>query len=111
MPPDCRQFVDDFHKFTTVSEKILFGIPFHRIWRNKTWRDFIEGLGGFMSYAMLQVKQTMKEIEQQSGTGAKQPELGMNFLTYMICSGKMTEQELAVHAIDLLTAGVDSVSE
>ncbi len=37
-------------------------------------------------------------------------ELGTDFLTYMIHSGKMGVHDIVVNAIDLLTAAVDTVS-
>lgn len=68
-----------------------------------------------MSYAKEQVEQKLQEVKQQAqnnpnGIDDIQAELGMDFVTYMMHSGKMSIEEVVVHAMDLLTAGVDSVS-
>ena len=114
MPPDCQKFVDDIHRFTASSEKILFGIPFHRIWKTKQWKEFVSSFGDFLSYANEQVEQKLQEMEQQAQNnpdgGDVQAELGMDFVTYMVHSGKMSVDEVVVHSMDLLIAAVDSVS-
>jgi len=110
MPPDCKKFVDDFHGFIASMEKIMFGIPFHKIWRNKVWRDFLAYMDGFLTYTSSQVSQKIQEIEEHIGNHQK-AELGMDFLTYMIHSGKMSVPEIAVNTMDLLSAGVDTVRQ
>lgn len=116
MPPECKKFVDDVHSFTATTGKILFGLPFHKIWRTKQWKELVNSLDGILTYTGHQVNQKIKKIEREEKeeadeAGENQAELEMDFLTNMIHSGKMSVNEIAVNAMDLLTAGVDTVSE
>ena len=110
MPQDCKDLVDNIHKFTVVSTEMFFGIPFHRLWRTKKWDRLIESLGAIFDYTKGHIDQKIKEI-QEGKEGDFQAELGMDFLTYMIHSGQLSIADIAMDAIDLLTAGVDTVSK
>lgn len=112
MPPDCRQFVDDIHTFLGTTEKLLYGLPLHKIWRTGNWKKLIRSQKGILSYAGNLVNQKIREIAKEDAESADnvQAELGTDFLTYMVHSGKMSVEEVAVNAMDLLNAGVDTVS-
>jgi len=75
----------------------------------------VDSLDGILSYASDEVNYRIEEVQQQDKELEKttddqvQAELGMDFLSYMIRSGKMTVPEIAVNAIDLLNAAVDTV--
>ncbi len=114
MPQDSKNFVDSVHDFTAVSAEMFFGIPFHRLWRNEKWRRLISSLGSIFTYTEGHINQKIKEIEEASKDVAASDlhaAAGMDFLTYMIYSGKLSAPDIAMDAIDLLTAGVDTVSE
>ena len=114
MPPECKHFVDSIQDFTLVTSEMLFGLPFHKIWRTKKWKRLVSSLDDSYTFAKGYVDQKMKEIEEldknSAGDHDHQAELGMDFLTYMIYSGNMSLADIAVNAIDLLGAGVDTVS-
>ncbi len=111
MPQECKEFVDNVHEFTAVTAEMFFGIPFHKFWRNKKWNRLLKSLEGLFTYSKGHVDEKIREIEEGGVMdGDHQAELGMDFLSYMIHSGKMSVQDIAVNAIDLLTAGVDTVS-
>lgn len=114
MPPDCREFVDNAHVNLETTNKLLYGgLPLHKLWKTKTWKEMVNAQDMMLSYAGKQVEEKIKAIEESSAAleaGDALAELGEDFLTYMIHSGKMSMQEIAVNAIDLLLAGVDTVS-
>ena len=113
MPQDCRIFVDQLHEFTTATNKMFFSFPFHKLWRTKKWRSLVNSMNGIYNYCKGHVDKKIKEIEECSETSANgngnQAELGMDFLTYMIYSGQLSVEDISVDAIDMLTAGVDTV--
>ena len=112
MPPECKQFVDNIHSFMETTSKLFFSLPFHKIWRTKNWKALVNSFDDLYTYASGQVNEKIREIEEADKSGESETvdaELGMDFLTYMIHSGTMSVEELAVNAIDLLTAGVDTV--
>ena len=59
------------------------------------------------------IEERMNEIEahkQQIEDTDEVPEK-MDFLTYMLLSGKLNKEEIASNAVDLMFAGIDTVSE
>jgi cytochrome P450 len=107
MPPECKEFVENTKINFDTTNKLMFSIPFHRLWRTRKWKKMVNALNYIISYAGKLVKERISEIAKDADANA---ELGDDFLTYMILSGKMGTEEIAVNAIDLLGAGVDTVS-
>ena len=109
MPPECKHFVDSIHTFFEATSKVLFGFPLHKLWRTKNWKTLVSSFDDVFTYASGQINEKIKEIEEAGKSEKADAELGMDFLTYMIHSGTMSVEEIAVNAIDLLSAGVDTV--
>ena len=110
MPPECKQFVRDLHTLNYATDKLLFGLPFHKLWRTKDWKDLVQSQKGMLEFANKLISQKIREIKKE-GTESSKAELGTDFLTYMINSGSLSAEEIAVNAVDLLEAGIDTVSE
>ena len=58
------------------------------------------------------VDERVKEIEsysQQVNENDEAPE-NMDFLTYMLLSNKLSKEEITSNAVDLMFAGIDTVS-
>ena len=105
MPPECKEFVDNIHLNMDVTVKLMFN-PIFRKARN--WKELLRTSSAMLSYAKNQVQLKIEEIERS--TGVEDVEQETDFLTYMIHTGKMSIQEIATNAIDLMIAGVDTVS-
>ena len=113
MPQECKGLVDDVHTMLVTTSKMMSGLPFHKLWKNKNWKTLVSSMDGMLSYAGGLVNEKVKRIELAEEGDGLETEEGMDFLTYMLhsSSGKMTVEEIAVNAIDLIIAGVDTVSE
>lgn len=113
MPQECKGLVDDLHTMLVITNKMLVGIPFHKLWKTKNWKALVGSVDRMLSYAGRQVDDKIKKIEEAERGDGLGAEEGMDFLTYMLhsSSGKMTVEEIAVNAIDLILAGVDTVSK
>lgn len=108
MPPDCKQYVEDIRSFFLCTERLLFGLPFHKIWPTKNWKELMRSQKGVLDFTSDLVREKMDNVVKEGkDIGA---ELGMDFFTYMLHSGDMSAEQIAVNAIDLLGAGVDTVS-
>ena len=115
MPQECKDLVDDVHTMLVTTNKMRIGLPFHKLWKNRKWKTLVSSIDRMLTYAGGLVNEKVKEIElaeEFEGDGLEIEE-GMDFLTYMLhsSSGKMTVEEIAANAIDLIIAGVDTVSE
>ncbi len=108
MPPDCKKFVESMDSFLESTNKLIFGLPFHKLWKTKNWKALVNSLDTAYKFCSSQIQEKFKEIEEAE----KEPdsEVGMDFLSYMIHSGKMSKEVIAVNAVDLMSAGVDTVS-
>ena len=110
MPPECKKYVDSIHIFLETTAQLMFSLPFHKIWPTKNWKALINSFDYLYTYASGHVNEKIAELEKVKESEKADAELGMDFLTYMIHSGTMSVEELAVNAVDLIGAGVDTVS-
>jgi cytochrome P450 len=113
MPPECRKFVDSIRINFDATSKLMLSIPFHKLWRTKNWKRIVNALDYMWSFTGELVKEKMLEIEEKTaavGNTDIHAELGDDFITYMILSRRMGAEEIAVNAIDMLGAAVDTVS-
>ena len=112
MPQECKGLVNDLHTFLHTTTMMMNGIPFHKLWKNKNWKTLVSCTDRILTYAGDQVKEKIKVIELAEEGDGLETEEGMDFLTYILhsSSGKMTVEEIAANAIDLILAGVDTVS-
>jgi len=113
IPPDCQKFIDDVHGFLSTSNDLLMGIPFHYFFRTRKWDKLTQNFIGVYSHAMGLIKAKIEEIEKEAMNKVEEEEdegTDLDFLTHMINSKKMKIEEVAVNAVDLLGAGVDTVS-
>ena len=109
MPPDCRKIVDGIHTLLESTSNILFGLPFGRA---KNWKALVGSLDVMLRIGFDQVNEKVNQLSAMNCKGEGEDvyaELGTDFLTYMVHSGSMGIQEIAVDAIDLILAGVDTV--
>ena len=41
-PPDCQKFISEVQIQLSLMQRLVFGIPFYRIYKTKTWRRFLD---------------------------------------------------------------------
>ena len=112
IPPNCQEFIDDVHGFVSISSDLLVGIPFHKVFRTRKWDKLVQSFNGMYSHSMGLIKTKIEEIEKEAMTKdgeGEEEDTDLDFLSYMIHSKKMNIEEIAVNAVDLLNAGVDTV--
>ena len=114
IPPESREYMDSIEILLESMLQLMYGLPLHKLWRTKAWDTMVSTQGFMLSYAGKLVKEKIKEMEENrdaaENMGEASAELGKDFLTYMICSGKMGLEEIAVNAVDIIAAGLDTVS-
>ena len=107
MPHDCREFVDNIQGFLETTSKLLMGVPLHKFIKTQNWKNLVKHFEKAYSIASGLTKSRIEEIEREAETG--EGEEKDDFLSHMIHSGKMSVEEVAVNAIDLMSAGIDTV--
>ena len=99
MPPECKEFVECTKINFETTNKLLYSIPLHRLWRTKNWRKMVNAQGTMLSYASKLVEEKMKEIEEgmvAEEAGDVHAELGDDFLTHMVHSSRTVASSLEV---------------
>lgn len=107
VPPECNQFMEDMNAFLESTQKLMYGLPLHKLWRTKTWDAMVNSEGSKIAFTAKMVKEKISQIN--AAAEMTSTELGNDFLTYMIHSGRMDAEEIAVNAIDLISGGIDTV--
>ena len=115
MPPDCQEWVSAINGLFSPSPKLMMG-PSHETAKTKAYKEMKESWRRIYELAMKRVRERMEEITEEDrraaaeASGEEEAPARVDFLTYLMHSGKMTVGEVATNSIDMLTAGVDTVS-
>lgn len=113
VPPDCQEFIVATNNFFAASQTLLFGLPFHKIYATKPYKTLLKSFKRIFEISMAHIKERLDELHEEELVieGEEEgPPLGVDFLTYMSKAGKMSLENITTNAIDLLAAGVDTVS-
>ena len=117
VPPDCQEWIDLIQDAMASTQKLMMGPPIYKYIPTKTYRKMKESIRRLYQLAIKRVKQKMDEITEEdrrlaeAGEGEEgEAPAQVDFLTYLMHSGKMTTGEVATNCIDMITGGVDTVS-
>ena len=114
-PPECQEFIDTVGVFFDLTAKMFLSVPVYRIYHNKLWRDSVKAQRDMKDLAMMFITKRLEEIEEEDKKLLEQhhkdddPPLKVDFLTYLVHSGKMSLNAITANVIDLMMAGVDTV--
>ena len=113
-PPECQEFIDQVGIFFESFMKFFVTVPTYLIYRNKLWRSTVNAQRAVKDLAMKFISARLDEIKEedkqllQQATDDEAP-VKVDFLTYLVHSGKMSLDAVTANVIDLMTAGVDTV--
>ena len=113
IPEDCQDFIDQIQDFLSSTQDILFSLPLHKVYATKAWKKLYRAQKRNYEIAMKHISDKMEEIKEKDDnllTNDEVPEK-VDFLTYMIHRGELSIEEISINALDLLGAGIDTVSD
>ena len=114
--PESREFIIAVGRMFDDLMDLIFSLIISKFYRTKKWRDFIEVTRTVNTLAKQFVDEKLAEIEGEdrkaleAASGEEEAPEKVDFVTYMVHSGKMSVEEVTVNVVDLLTAGVETVS-
>ena len=112
--PDCKEFIDQVGNIFQSLTDLLFSIPLYRLYPTKKWKEVVSSHTAVRKLATKFIEEKMKEIEEEYKrilANNKEVPDKVDFLTYLLhAPGRMTPREITGNVIDLLGAGVDTVS-
>lgn len=113
IPPDCKEFIEQSGKLFTLSTDLIFSFPLYKIYRTKKWKDVVNCQIAVKKLAMKFIEEKLDKTEEEHKQILKdeseEAPAKVDFLTYLLYSGKMDLRGITTNIIDLLTAGVDTV--
>ena len=114
VPQECQELIDSSQDFLESSQKIVLGPPSYK--NSKAYENFKKSQAKMYNLALKMVEERAKEILEEdqrlAQAGESDEEEGpiqVDFLTYLMHSGKMTIGEVATNLTDLMTAAIDTV--
>lgn len=110
MPPDCQEFISVIQEFFTASQELLFSLPLYKLYPTKTWRKLKEMQIKGYQIGLKFINDRIREVKEKEEGGREETNETLDFLTYMIENSGLTLDEISINALDLLGAGVDTVS-
>ena len=112
VPQDCKELIVAVHEMFNSIQSLLSGPPLHIVWSTKQWKFLKKTVKQLDELALNHVREKLEKIrkENQNGTmeGSEIPDK-VDFLTYIMHSGKQSLKEAAANATDLMTSGIDTV--
>ena len=115
--PESQEFITAVGNLFTGAIEVLLSLPLYRIYPTKAWKAFIKDNMQVHRLARKFINEKLAEIEEEdrkaleaSSSEEEAPDK-VDLLTYLVHSGKMSIEEVSVNIVDLLTAGVETVSE
>ena len=113
IPPDCKAFIDAVDRLFKSIFQLVFALPFYVLWESKVWKEAVDSMASVNNLAMKFIYERMQEIteeEKRALEDSKEVPGEVGFLTYLVHSEKMSPEELSTNTVDLLMAGVETVS-
>ena len=115
-PPECQQFIDEIAGFFENVINLFFSVPNYRIYRNKIWRTTVNSQRAVKDLAMMFITKRLDQIKEEDKQlllhhdASDEAPVKVDFLTYLVHSGKMSLEAITANVIDLMMAGVKTVS-
>ena len=113
VPQDCQELIVTVQEMFDSTQRLMNGPPLHIVWSTKEWKFQKQKVKHLYELSLKHVKEKLQEIREEDRgrdlEGSEAPDK-MDFLTYLVHSGKQSLEEAVTNSIDLMLAGVDTVS-
>jgi len=110
IPPTSQQFIAQVNKLFSSMPELVFSPPLYYLWETKPWKAAVDAMISTNNLAMKLINERMQEIKEEEKCALKENGNKVDFLTYLMHSEKLSPRELSINFVDLLSAGVVSVS-
>ena len=121
IPEDCHQFYTSVTDMFTATERLITSLPLHKIWPTRTYKELSNSTQTIYDFSMKYIKEKMEQISEEdkrvleAAAARGEDEEGgvpkrVDFMTYLVHSGKMSLEEATLNGIDMLIGGVHPVS-
>ena len=114
--PESEVFIKAVGALFSELIELLFSFPLYRLYRTKKWRHVVEVNRTVYTLARQFIDKKIAEIEEEdrksleAASGEEEAPEKVDFITYLVHSGKMSPEEVSVSVVDLLSAGVETVN-
>ena len=114
--PECQEFITVVEKLFSSLTDLLFALPLYQLYRTKLWKSIVSTniqvhklARNFINEKLTEIEEEARKTLEAAGSEEEAPDK-VDFLTYLVHSGKMSIEQVTVNVVDLLSAGVETVS-
>ena len=113
--PECQEFIAAVERIFVDVIELFFALPLYKIYPTKVWKNIVNDEITMHRLAMNMINEKLAAIEEEdrkaleAASGEEEAPEKVDFITYLVHSGKMSIEEVSVNIIDILSAGVETV--
>lgn len=110
---EVQEFIDAIGLFlNSVLSLSLLPVAFYKIYETRQYKYFVNAFDKIYKFAELNVVWKINELREKESQAKGSEGNGRTggFFEFLLCSGKLTEEDLLASVIDLIFAGVDTTS-
>ena len=115
-PPESQEYIATVRRFFVSFTELLFSLPLYKIFPTRKWKNVISDQISLRDQSAKYIDEKLAEIAEddrralEAVSGEEEVPDKVDFITYMIHSGKMSVEEVSANIMDILNAGVETVS-
>ncbi len=115
-PPESQEYITTVGRFFVSLTELLFSLPLYKIFPTRKWRNVVRDQTSLRDQSAKFIDEKLAEIAEddrralEAVSGEEEAPEKVDFITYMIHSGKMSVEEVSANIMDVLSAGVETVS-
>ncbi len=113
--PESQEFIEHVEKLFNDMVDVLFALPIYMIYPTKKWKDLLELnrtvhklAHRFIDNKLAEIAEEDRRVLEAASDEEEAPEK-VDFITYLVHSGKMSVEEISVNVVDVLSAGIETV--
>ena len=112
VPQDCKELIVAVQEMFNSIQRLMSGPPLHILWSTKEWKFLKQTVKQLYELVLNHVREKLEKIREENQNGTlEESEIPdkVDFLTYIMHSGKQSLKEAATNAADLIISGIDTV--
>jgi len=112
VPQDCQELIDTVQEMLDSTQRLMNRPPLHIVWSTKEWKFQKQKVKHLYELSLKHVKEKLQEIREEDrgrDLGGSAAHDKMDFLTYLVHSGKQSLEEEVTDSIEFILGGVETV--
>ncbi len=113
-PSESQEYISTVRHFFSTFSDILFSLPLHKIFPTRLWKKLVNGQRSLHEQSKKFIDDRLAEIAEdrrvlEAASDEEEAPEKVDFITYLVHSGKMSVEAVSANIMDILSAGVETV--